>query len=206
MPSLARFGMIGVFYGAIGHQGLKLISVKDIGVFAGKALAQPDHPLFKNATLDLAAGNYDLRAVRKAFQNAQGSSPWFASWLPRMIRGILPYDFKEMTICKTSGYFSFRMIQVCRGGSCCRPRPQRISRSRRTETPYHPSWLAIVRRLDPSKQLQINSSVGSTLAYDCTGLRSSKHWDMSAADCVYQIPSCTANICSIFAYEISMGN
>jgi len=91
-----------MFYGAIGHQPLKLISVTDIGAFAGKALAQPDHPMLNNAVIDLAGGNYDLKAVRKAYKNAQRSSPWFASWVPRAARNIMPHDIKEMTICKTT--------------------------------------------------------------------------------------------------------
>lgn len=100
-PSLTRFLGIGIFYAAAGHKPVHLISVKDIGIIAAKALSHPDDPAFRNTTIDLSAGAYGLEDVRKGYQAAQGGgAPWFASWVPTGVRRLFPHDFREMMICE----------------------------------------------------------------------------------------------------------
>lgn len=90
-----------MFYAAIGGHKCQLVSVKDIGTFGGMALLDPDSPHFHNTILDLSGGNYDISDVRRAVHAAQGGGqPWFATYTPKLVRRLLPYDFKQMMICE----------------------------------------------------------------------------------------------------------
>lgn len=92
-----------MFYAAIGGRKCQLISVKDIGIFGGMALLDPDSPHFHNAILDLSGGNYDISDVRRAIYAAQGKGqPWFATYTPKLVRRLLPYDFRQMMICESA--------------------------------------------------------------------------------------------------------
>lgn len=98
-PGFARFMVVGMFYAAIGGRKCQLISVKDIGTFGGMALLDPDSSHFHNAILDLSGGNYDISDVRHAVYAAQaGGQPWFATYTPKLVRRLLPYDFRQMMI------------------------------------------------------------------------------------------------------------
>lgn len=93
--------VVGMFYAAIGGHKCQLVSVKDIGTFGGMALLDPDSPHFHNTILDLSGGNYDISDVRRAVHAAQGGGqPWFATYTPKLVRRLLPYDFKQMMICE----------------------------------------------------------------------------------------------------------
>lgn len=93
--------VVGMFYAAIGGHKCQLVSVKDIGTFGGMALLDPDSPHFHNTILDLSGGNYDISDVRQAVHAAQGGGqPWFATYTPKLVRRLLPYDFKQMMICE----------------------------------------------------------------------------------------------------------
>ncbi|WVW85909.1 hypothetical protein I302_107947 [Kwoniella bestiolae CBS 10118] len=92
----ARFMVVGMFFASLAWKKCQLIATEDIGVFAGKALINPESEHFKNKTIELSGGNYGLEDVRQAIFKTQGYQPWFASLTPTPIRAILPYDFKQM--------------------------------------------------------------------------------------------------------------
>jgi len=93
-----RFMAVGLFFSMAGSKPQQFIAVEDIGIVAGKALSSPDDSTFKNTTIDLSAGEYSLEDVRAAYTKAQGREPWFAYYAPKMVRNLLPYDFKQMMI------------------------------------------------------------------------------------------------------------
>ncbi|WVQ77624.1 hypothetical protein IAR50_007312 [Cryptococcus sp. DSM 104548] len=95
---LTRFLVIGLFYSLFGLKKVDLISTSDIGIFAGKALLDPEGPHFRNRILQLSAGSYDLDDFTKAIQKVQGHTPWFARYATRWVRNVLPYDFRQMFI------------------------------------------------------------------------------------------------------------
>ena len=90
----------GLFFSALGWNKCHLIASEDIGVFAGKALLDPTDPVFNNKTIDLSAGKYNLDDYAAAIRATQNHDPWFARYLTRGIRSILPYDFRQMMICE----------------------------------------------------------------------------------------------------------
>ncbi|KAK6909650.1 hypothetical protein I203_103671 [Kwoniella mangroviensis CBS 8507] len=92
----ARFMVVGMFYASLRWKKCQLIATEDIGVFAGKALLNPESDKFKNKVIELSGGNYDLEDVRQAIFKTQGYQPWLASYTPTPIRAILPYDFRQM--------------------------------------------------------------------------------------------------------------
>jgi len=94
--------IIGMFFAAAGSKPVAFIATEDIGVFAGKALLQPEDPRFSNKTIDLAAGSYDIDGVSRAIEKSQGHTPWLARYTPTAIRNLLPHDFKEMMKCKST--------------------------------------------------------------------------------------------------------
>jgi len=92
--------MIGMFFAMAGSKPVAFIATEDIGVFASQALLKPDDSRFKNKTIDLSAGSYDINDVSRAIEKAQGHTPWLARYTPTAIRNLLPHDFKEMMKCK----------------------------------------------------------------------------------------------------------
>ncbi|ODN98216.1 hypothetical protein I350_07862 [Cryptococcus amylolentus CBS 6273] len=95
---LTRFFVIGFFFSCVGLKKVDLISTSDIGVFAGKALLDPEGPHFRNRILQLSAGTYGLDDFTRAIEKVQGHTPWFARYMTRWARSALPFDFKQMFI------------------------------------------------------------------------------------------------------------
>lgn len=93
--------IIGVFFAIAGGVPVSFISTTDIGVFAAKALLDLQDSKFKNKKIDLAAGDYDLDGVSRAIEKSQGYAPWLARYTPKMLRSVIPHDFREMMICKS---------------------------------------------------------------------------------------------------------
>jgi hypothetical protein len=93
--------IIGMFFAAAGSKPVAFIATEDIGVFASQALLKPDDSRFKNKTIDLTAGSYDINDVSRAIEKAQGYTPWLARYTPTAIRNLLPHDFKMMMKCKS---------------------------------------------------------------------------------------------------------
>jgi hypothetical protein len=50
--------------------------------------------------MDLSSGVYSLEDVRTAIENAQGYSPWLASYIPTSMRLLMPYDMRMMFKCE----------------------------------------------------------------------------------------------------------
>lgn len=94
--------VVGMFFAMTGGKPVAFIATSDIGVFAAKALADPTDQHFANKRIDLASGVYGLDDVSRAVEKTQGYTPWFARYTPRFIRGILPYDFRQMMICTST--------------------------------------------------------------------------------------------------------
>ncbi|WWD21540.1 hypothetical protein CI109_106026 [Kwoniella shandongensis] len=97
-PGIARFLGVGVFYSFAGHKPVQLIATEDIGVFAGKALLDPHDPKFLNKTIELSAGTYSLADVEAGFAKVQGAAPWVARYTPKVLRNLIPFDFRQMMI------------------------------------------------------------------------------------------------------------
>lgn len=91
---------VGAFFALAGGAPVAFISTTDIGVFAAKALLDPKDSRFANTKIDLSVGEYNLDGVSKAIENAQGYTPWLARYTPKLLRSIIPYDFRQMMICK----------------------------------------------------------------------------------------------------------
>ncbi|TYJ52564.1 hypothetical protein B9479_006814 [Cryptococcus floricola] len=102
---LTRFFVTGLFFSSFGLQKVDLISTSDIGVFAGKALLDPEGPHFRNRILQLSAGTYGLDDFTRAIEKVQGHTPWFARYGTRWVRSAMPFDFKQMfTFFDDTGY------------------------------------------------------------------------------------------------------
>lgn len=102
---IARFMVVGMFFAMTGGKPVAFVATSDIGVFAGKALADPTDDHFANKRIDLSAGVYGIDDVSRAVEKTQGYTPWFARYTPRLIRSLLPYDFRQMMIFfEESGY------------------------------------------------------------------------------------------------------
>jgi hypothetical protein len=103
--------VIGIFFAIAGGVKVAFISTTDIGIFAAKALLDPKDPKFANTKLDLSEGEYDLNGVSKAIEKAQGHIPWFARYTPKLLRNIIPHDFREMMICKCLPVLDIEVLQ-----------------------------------------------------------------------------------------------
>ncbi len=99
-PGMARFMIAGIFYSCLGWRRCHLIACEDIGIFAAKALLEPENQTFANQTIDLSSGEYGLEEYSQAIEATQNHVPWFARYFTRGIRNVLPYDFKQMMICE----------------------------------------------------------------------------------------------------------
>ena len=97
--------IIGTFFALAGGVPVAFISTTDIGVFAAKALLDPKDSKFANKKIDLSAVDYDLDGVSKAIEKAQGHTPWLARYTPKLLRSIIPHDFREMMICESPTVF-----------------------------------------------------------------------------------------------------
>jgi hypothetical protein len=111
-PGFVRFLLVGMFFAAAGNKAVGFIATEDIGVFAGKALLKPEDAEFKNTTIDLSAGAYDLNGVSRAIEKAQGYTPWLARYTPTFVRNLLPHDFKEMMKCKLIHMSAFHELII----------------------------------------------------------------------------------------------
>lgn len=98
-PSFLRFLAVGAFFALAGWKPVQFIACADIGIFAAKALLEPTSDTYRNTSLDLTAGEFDLEDARRAYAAAQGGRvPWFASYFPSQLVYIIPYDFKQMML------------------------------------------------------------------------------------------------------------
>jgi hypothetical protein len=104
--------IIGIFFAAAGGKPVAFIATEDIGVFASQALLNPDDSRFKNKTIDLTAGTYDINDVSRAIEKAQGHTPWLARYTPTAIRNLFPHDFKAMMTCKLAFSYPVNLANV----------------------------------------------------------------------------------------------
>lgn len=76
--------------------------MKDIGVFASRALISPEDPILENQVINLAEGDYDLESTPRSIQDAQGYNPWLAKYTPTVSRRLLPHDLRMLFTCELS--------------------------------------------------------------------------------------------------------
>jgi len=93
--------LIGAFFALSSWKPVQFVAVEDIGIIAAKALLSPNSDTYKNRKIDITAGEYGLTETLDAYEKAQGARPWIASLLPTWLVYALPYDFKQMMLCKS---------------------------------------------------------------------------------------------------------
>lgn len=89
-----------MLFNMAGGKPIAFIATRDIGFFAAQALLHPTDQRYANRKIDLAAGEYVLDDVSRAIERAQGYTPWLARYAPKVLRNLLPHDFREMMKCE----------------------------------------------------------------------------------------------------------
>lgn len=93
--SFASFMTLGLFGAALRGKSLQLVAVRDIGIYAARALLEPD-VYSKKSPIALAGDELTVEQMQDAYANVQGGKrPWKA-WLPSWILYLLPFDIRAM--------------------------------------------------------------------------------------------------------------
>ncbi|KAK6520898.1 hypothetical protein TWF506_001140 [Arthrobotrys conoides] len=88
---VGRFFALGMFNTALAGKRLQLVSAKDIGEFAAKAVLNPEK--WKGREFELAGDELSLPEVLDVYEKVQGTRPW-SVWLPYFVlKFMLPVDF-----------------------------------------------------------------------------------------------------------------
>ncbi|KII85952.1 hypothetical protein PLICRDRAFT_115222 [Plicaturopsis crispa FD-325 SS-3] len=90
---LQSFFGFGLFNAALWGKKLQLVSVKDIGWFAARALEDPDK--YKGRIIKLAGDELSVPELQDKYAAVQGFRPWRAHLPPIALR-MLPYDMRMM--------------------------------------------------------------------------------------------------------------
>lgn len=97
LEGAGRFLGLGMTKTAIGNKPLQLIAAEDIGVFAAKAIVNPE--AWRGREFELAGDELTIEGHQLAFEKALGKGkPWVA-WVPWiLLKAMLPVDFYLMLI------------------------------------------------------------------------------------------------------------
>eukprot|EP01113_Clastostelium_recurvatum_P037256 TRINITY_DN5421_c0_g1_i1.p1 TRINITY_DN5421_c0_g1~~TRINITY_DN5421_c0_g1_i1.p1 ORF type:complete len:318 (-),score=82.47 TRINITY_DN5421_c0_g1_i1:76-984(-) len=87
----ASFFGLGFFAAGLGDKRLQLVSTRDIGWFAARAMERPGE--YKGKAIALAGDDLNVEEMQGAYEKVVGYRPWRA-WIPA---AIMPWTGKEMS-------------------------------------------------------------------------------------------------------------